>query len=146
MTSRDEILSLMNRYVFSFDSGSFDQFASLFEHGQWSFEGGPPFVGKEQLRAALSNIILYADGTPRTKHLTSNIELEIHENEAKGQCYITVLQQADARPLHVIFCGHYFDEFERESGVWRFKKRHIRFGLVGDMSAHMFAPVSVPNA
>jgi hypothetical protein len=39
--------------------------------------------------------------------------------------------------LQAIFCGHYFDEFERVGGDWRFKKRVIRHVLVGDLSAHL---------
>ena len=139
MSSRDEILHLMNRYGFTIDTGDLDSFADLFEHGEWGMEGADPFVGKQQFLDALSNIIIYEDGTPRTKHVTANVDLDIDEaaGKAKCQCYVTVFQQTDKFPLQAIFSGHYFDDFERVDGKWRFKKRHIRHQLVGDMTAHL---------
>ena len=141
MSSRDEILHLMNMYGFTIDTGDLDGFASLFEHGEWGMNGAEPFRGKKQFLDALSNIIIYEDGTPRTKHVTANIDLDIDEaaDKAKSQCYVTVFQQTEELPLQAIFSGHYFDDFERVDGKWRFKRRHIRYQLVGDMSAHFKA-------
>ena len=76
---------------------------------------------------------------------TTNIDLAIDEQSgtAKCQCYLTVFQQTSEFPLQVIFSGHYFDDFQRANGVWRFKKRLIRYQLVGDMSAHIKAPTKL---
>jgi len=139
MSSREEILHLMNVYGFTIDTGDLDGFAALFEHGEWGMQGADPFIGKDQFREALQNVIIYEDGTPRTKHVTANVDLEIDESagRAKSQCYVTVFQQTDNFPLQPIFSGHYFDDFERIDGHWRFKKRDIRNQLVGDMSAHL---------
>jgi hypothetical protein len=139
MSSREEILHLMNLYGFTIDTGDLDGFAGLFEHGEWGMEGADPFVGKQQFLEALSNVIIYENGTPRTKHVTASVDLEIDDaaGTAKSQCYVTVFQQTDKFPLQAIFSGHYFDEFECEEGCWRFKKRHIKYQLVGDMSAHL---------
>ena len=84
-------------------------------------------------------VILYEDGTPRTRHVTSNVLLQIDETAgtATGQCYVTVLQHTDELPLQVVFSGHYFDEFERVDGTWRFKSRRIRRPLLGDLSQHL---------
>ena len=139
MSSREEILHLMNQYGFTIDTGDLESFAGLFEHGEWCMEGAEPFVGKEHFLEGLSNVIIYPDGTPRTKHVTANVDLAIDENAgtAKSQCYVTLYQQTDTFPLQVIFSGHYFDDFERVDGIWRFKKRHIKHQLVGDLSAHL---------
>ncbi|MGR9089816.1 MAG: nuclear transport factor 2 family protein [Gammaproteobacteria bacterium] len=139
MSAREDILHLINMYGFTIDTGDLDGFAGLFEHGEWGMEGTKPFVGKQEFREALSNIIIYEDGTPRTKHVTANIDLSIDKKsgKARSQCYVTVFQQTDEFPLQAIFSGHYFDEFRRVRGKWRFKKRHIRYRLVGDMTAHL---------
>jgi len=141
MSSRTEILHLINLYGFAIDTGDFDAAAGLFEHGEWEMEGADPFVGKQQCYEAISNVIIYEDGTPRTKHVTSNVDLEIDEEKrlAKSQCYVTVLQQTNTFPLQTIFSGHYFDEFECIEGRWWFKKRKIKHQLVGDLSAHLKA-------
>lgn len=145
MSSRDEIIHLMNRYGFTIDTGDLDGFTDLFEHGEWTAEGAKPNFGKQELLDTLSGVIIYEDGTPRTKHLTANVDLEIDEQAgtAKSQCYVTVLQQTDDFPLQAIFSGHYFDDFERVDGKWRFKRRFIRHQLVGDMSAHLSDPAAV---
>ncbi len=149
MNAREEILHLMNMYGFTIDTGDLDGFAGLFEHGEWGMDGAEPFVGKQQFLDALSNIRIYEDGTPKTKHVTANVDLDINEEAgtAKSQCYVTVFQQTKDFPLQAIFSGHYFDEFERQNGQWRFKKRHIRHQLVGDMTAHLKTVSDiVPNA
>ena len=49
MTSREEILHLMNAYGFTIDTGDLDGFAGLFEHSEWGVEGTELFVGKQQV-------------------------------------------------------------------------------------------------
>ncbi|MEM6581373.1 MAG: nuclear transport factor 2 family protein [Pseudomonadota bacterium] len=139
MGSREQIIKLINHYGFTIDTGDLHGFSGLFEHAQWIMEGTQPIETEAQWAQARDLVILYEDGTPRTKHLTSNIDLEIDEEagRAQSQSYVTVLQQTDELPLQVIFSGHYFDEFERVEGHWRFTKRHIRHPLVGNMSAHL---------
>jgi hypothetical protein len=59
---------------------------------------------------------------------------------------VTVFQQTDGFPLQPVFSGHYFFDFTRVNGAWRFTKREIRSGLVGDLSAHLKAPSeTAPN-
>ena len=143
MDSEKEILHLMNEYCFAIDSGDLAAFGSLFAHAEWIAEGKKP--GKE----SANNLIIYADGTPRTKHMMSNIDLEIDEINARavGHCYVTVWQQTDDFPLQAIFAGDYFDEFERVEGKWRFSKRELRHSLIGDMSAHLKVPsLTIPPA
>ena len=50
------------------------------------------FVGKQAFLEALSNVIIYPDGTPRTKHVTANVDLAIDEEAGKAhaQSYVTV--------------------------------------------------------
>ena len=143
MQAEKEILHLINQYSFALDTADFDSFNRLFEHAQWIVEG------KEAGDDTLSNIKIYDNGTPRTRHVTSNVDLEVDESQgkAKGQCYVTVFQQTEDLPLQPIFSGHYFDEFEKVEGAWRFTKREIRYSLVGDMTAHLKSPSdTIPDA
>ena len=143
MNSEKEILALMNQYCYAIDTGDLESFGRLFGHAQWIAEGQTP--GED----SLANIILYTDGTPRTKHTISNITLEIDEEAgtAKGHSYVTVFQQTNDFPLQAIFSGDYHDEFECVDGKWRFSRREIKNSLIGDMSAHLRNPsATIPGA
>jgi hypothetical protein len=143
MDSQEQIHKLMNEYCFAIDSGDLETFARLFAHAHWLAEGRRP--GKE----SANNLIIYADGTPRTKHTISNINIKVDKDQltATAHSYVTVFQQTDAFPLQAIYCGDYFDEFERLDGRWRFSKRELRNSLIGDMSAHLKVPsLTIPGA
>jgi hypothetical protein len=145
MSAREDILHLINRYTFTIDRGDLEGFASLFEYGEWIMNDAEPIVGRQQVREAIAKIRIYEDGTPRTKHVISNVDINMDEasGTAKSECYVTVFQQTAAFPLQPIFSGHYFFDFAHVDGSWRFKKREIRYGLVGDLSAHLKAPSEI---
>jgi len=139
MSNREEILDLMHRYAFLIDNGEIEEWASLFEHGEWGAEGSPLLVGKDALVEMINAFIrIYPDGTPRTRHAISNVSISIDEanNSASAISYITLSQQTDEFPLQVIFTGEYHDRFERVDGHWRFAKRVTKRPFLGDMSAH----------
>ena len=138
--SKELILRLMNEYCYRIDSGDLQGFADLFEHGTWLVQGDPNGgdTGSAAVMKTLENIILY-EGKPNTKHVMSNIQLDIDEPgaTANAQCYITVYQAVPPDfPLQAIFIGHYRDSFERVENCWRFSLRDISPDLPGDLSHH----------
>jgi hypothetical protein len=82
---------------------------------------------------------VYEDGTPRTKHVTTNVHLEVDEESgtAQARSYVTVLQSLPDLPLQTILAGRYRDRFERLGGRWRFVERRFTADLVGDLSKHL---------
>ena len=52
---------------------------------------------------------LYEDGTPKTKHLTSNVQIYVDDaaGTAHGSAYYCVTQATPELPLQVIITGHY---------------------------------------
>ena len=85
------------------------------------------------------NVIVYDDGTPRTKHLTTNLAIEVDEEAgtAVSRAYFTALQAAPGLALQPIVSGRYHDRFERHDGHWRFVERRVRTDLVGNVSRHL---------
>jgi 3-phenylpropionate/cinnamic acid dioxygenase small subunit len=136
MEDQQAIEALMYAYCRAIDRGDFQTFSTLFAQAQWLVEGETPSPASAQ------NVILYQDGTPRTKHVVTNVETAVLDNgvSATGHSYVTVYQQVGPRPLEVIFVGEYFDEFVREAGVWRFSRRDIQNPLYGDLSRHLRNP------
>ncbi len=80
---------------------------------------------------------VYPDGTPRTKHVVTNVVIDVDGDGATSQCAVTVLQQTDAFPLQPIASGWYVDRFERVAGAWHFTERVITGFLLGDRSHHV---------
>jgi len=84
-----------------------------------------------------SNCLLY-DGSPQTRHVTTNIEIDVADDAqtARGRSYVTVYQALPDFPLQAIFVGGYIDEFVKVDGAWRFSERQAVPYLVGDLSRH----------
>jgi ketosteroid isomerase-like protein len=139
----EAIRALIHEYAELLDGGNLDGVAALFADATWGSPGrGQPLRGAEQVRRAYDGVLLY-DGTPRTKHVISNvsIELEADGTTATARSYFTVLQQQrPGVPLQPIIAGRYHDRFERVDGKWRFADRQILPDLVGDLSRHMRDP------
>jgi hypothetical protein len=108
------------------------------------FTGGAGSVsGSEGIEKMLrESVILYDDGTPRTKHVTTNLAIEVNEETgtAVSRSYFTALQALPDMVLQPIVSGRYHDRFARRDGRWRFVERRVRTDLVGDVSRHLRRP------
>ena len=95
----------------------------------------------EALAKGLQGAIRLYEGNPRTRHLTTNVAVEVDEDAGTGlaRSYFVVLQQTPELPLQPIVSGRYRDRFERVDGVWRFAERRVRTDHMGDLSAHLRA-------
>jgi hypothetical protein len=136
----EAIRALIGAYATRLDAGDLDGVARLFEHGTFrSALGGRLRAGAEDVRAMYDPVILYDDGTPRTKHVLGNIEITLDASRATATswCTFSVLQAAPARPLAIVLAGRYEDRFESTEGIWRFAERVVHPDLLGDLSRHM---------
>jgi 3-phenylpropionate/cinnamic acid dioxygenase small subunit len=82
----------------------------------------------------------YEDGTPRTRHVTSNLILDLDESagEANGRCTYVVFQSLPDFPLQPIVTGRYHDRFSSHDGDgWRFRERRMFVDAAGDLSRHL---------
>jgi SnoaL-like domain len=140
MNAYAQINRLMNEYCFAIDSGNLEALASLFLRGEWGMEGMALLKGYDEILCHLrENAIIYSDGTTRTRHLISNIDITIgnKSESASSQCYVTVLQQTEDLPLQPIFSGIYCDDFKCDPHGWYFTRRVVKSALMGDLSHHM---------
>lgn len=146
MSSEQQILNLIAQYTHYVDQAKFDKVGDLFANGK-IISPGNVMEGKESVVSQLSkNLQVYADGTLRTAHLTTNTVLDIREdkNEASAVSYLTILQ-ADAErglSLQPIAVGRYHDTFKRVDGKWEFSVREFLITLAGDLS-HNAAPNTI---
>jgi 3-phenylpropionate/cinnamic acid dioxygenase small subunit len=131
--------NLIAAYAELVDDGDFAGVGALL--GDATFAGsGAPVTGAAAIEQMLRDmVIVYDDGTPRTKHVTTNVVIEVDEEAgtALARAYFTVLQALPGFPLQPVVSGRYRDRFERRARRWRFTERRVLVDLVGDVSRHL---------
>src|SRR4029077_4197054 len=98
-----------------------------------------PLHGTAAVRRLYDAIILY-DGSPCTRHVVTNLVVELRGADRAGaRSYFTVFQGRPDFPLQPIIVGRYHDAFARVDGAWRFADSVILSDLIGDLSRHLRA-------
>ncbi len=138
-SSEVQIANLQYRYAECIDTGDLVAGAELFRHAKVKVLGHGEVNADQLLQIWKDGITLYEDGTPRTKHVMTNLLIEVDEekNTATMRSYYTVLQVVDG-VLQPVIAGRYHDEFERVAGKWRWKYRDYSLSdLIGKLHAHV---------
>lgn len=139
MSEREAILRLLHAYSDTIDRGDFTATGELFApEGVYGIAGrSRASVGPAEVTAALGNVLLY-DGVPRTRHIVSNVDIDLADDglSAAVQSYVHVLHQPPGGPIITIAAGTYRDRLHLVDGRWRFAERRMHIELVGDMSTH----------
>ncbi|NYI46472.1 3-phenylpropionate/cinnamic acid dioxygenase small subunit [Nocardioides aromaticivorans] len=135
---------LLFAYADAVDAGDLAAVGELFREGRICGEtpDGPVTLaeGSAAVEAFYRSLVrLYDDGTPRTRHVTTNVVVETDPGgeAASAASTYTVFQATDALPLQAIIVGRYADTFRRADGAWRFESRTMRADLTGDLSQHL---------
>jgi SnoaL-like domain len=155
MTTVEPVYASVARLVYSYaerlDAGDLDGMASLFAKGTLRTHGPDgimTFTGQAEVFAAFDGSVKrFEDGTPSTKHVTTNLIVDVDDagDTASGRAYFTVLQARPSLPLQVVIAGSYRDEFVLDEGVWRFADRLIRIELRGDLREHLLVGLPAQN-
>ena len=138
-SSHDAIARLIHTYAERLDLGDFAGVARLFEHATYRSSAGGHYQGAAAVREVLDRLVRLYDGVPRTKHVMSNVIIDVDEGAgtAQSRTYFTVFQATLDVPLQAVICGRYHDRFERVDGAWRFADRFIQIDLTGDLRGHL---------
>lgn len=147
MDSYREIENLVYAYAELVDAGDLEAMARLFSHAEFlGPDGKIAASGSEEFLALQRRAIkIYAEtGTPLTKHVTTNLIIEVDESagSATARSYFTVLQATEDLSLQPIIAGRYNDSFERVDGYWRFRRRQSIPEFYGDLSKHLLFDVN----
>ena len=140
MIDHEAIAALVYAYAERIDAGDFAGLAQLFTHATLRTHGHPDvYHGSPAVLALYSGHIALYDGTPSTKHVTTNVVIEVDHDAATAtaRAYFTVLQARPELPLQAIIAGRYHDRFGRMAGVWCFTERVIFADLLGDLRFHL---------
>ena len=148
MDARQAVEALIYEYAERIDRGDFAGVGQLFADAAVAGPDGAPIArgAADVARLYERTTRRYEDGTPRTKHVTTNVRIDVDEarGEAIARSYFTVLQALPELPLQPIVAGRYEDRFAREDGRWRFRERRMFVDLVGDVSRHLLIALPKP--
>ena len=134
MEDSRQIENLIYRYAELIDSGDLEGVAELFRNGE-IISSAQNFrrTGYDQVLQMyrLSCRVYEETGTPLTRHLTTNVIIEIDDTgeTASARSYYTVLQATDSLPLQAIIAGRYHDRFHKAEGQWAFA--HLLYDASG---------------
>ena len=134
------IENLVARYAELVDAGDFAGLGEMFADATFGGEGDNAVHGRQAVADVFRAMVrVYDDGTPRTKHVTTNLQLEVDEasGTAEARSYVVVFQALPELPLQPIVAGRYRDRFVRRDAVWCFAERRFTTDLVGDVSRHL---------
>ena len=141
MNTATEITNLLYRYNEYIDKGDFAGAAGMFKDAKLKLRGHDELQsGAEVLPMLQHFVIIYPDGTPKTKHIVTNPIIEIDEQAGKAntRSQYTVFQVTEDIPMQVIAAGGYHDSFERVDGTWRFSYRdYTLFNMAGNIIGHL---------
>ena len=138
--ARAAIAALVYEYAERIDAGDLGGVAGLFAEATYRGAQGGTYRGRDAVLTVLrQRVILHGDGTPRTKHVTTNLVVDVADGAttAAARSYFTVYQQVEGGPLQAIVAGRYHDRFIHDGSAWRFADRLIHVDLVGDLSRHL---------
>ena len=133
------IENLIARYSFLVDDGDFDGLGELLAACALTLGPGPAVRGRAAIaQLARAALMTCDDGTPRTRHVTTNVLIGIDASgaAAHSRSYYTVLQSLPDFPLQPIATGTYSDRFEKRDGCWMLVERSVQTRFAGDTSRH----------
>jgi 3-phenylpropionate/cinnamic acid dioxygenase small subunit len=133
------IESLLIAYCTALDAGDFDAVADLFRAATFtSTRSDRVRRGRDEIRGIYDGVMVYDDGTPRTRHVLANLEIAVDPDgqTASSRCTFTVLQAVTPGRIDVVLAGEYHDEFAYTAGRWAFRSRLVEPALIGDLRRH----------
>ena len=131
ISAERQVLNLIAAYAERLDARDIEGVADLFEHATISTDGGGEIRGRAGvMQMFASRASDDAAGPPsvrrrQTKHVTTNVILEIDDGErtARARSVYVVIAENDDGELRIMTAGRYHDEFELIDGQWRFSAR-----------------------
>jgi 3-phenylpropionate/cinnamic acid dioxygenase small subunit len=144
-SAREAVERLLYRYAELIDAGDFAAVSELL--GRCVLKAGGRTLADRDAAAVLrtyeTTTRRYEDGTPRTRHVVTNVVVDVDEvaGAATSRSTFTVFQSLPDFPMQPIIGGRYHDRFVREAGAWRFDEREIVPELFGDLTKHLLIRV-----
>ncbi|NQX89912.1 MAG: nuclear transport factor 2 family protein [Halioglobus sp.] len=141
MEDSRQIENLIYLYAERIDNGDLKGVAALFRNAEiFSPAHNVTRTGYDEvLEMYQLSCRLHDTGTPLTKHLTTNVIIQIDGDglSASARSYFTVIQATASLALQPIISGKYQDTFRKVDSMWQFSRREMIVELIGNCSEHL---------
>ena len=131
LEAESAILKVLVEYGAFLDAKDFASYAGLFsKDGEW-IGGFGRFKGPANIQKMLEERLGKAEPgyiNKQSYHLMSNADIEVTGNTAKVTSKYLFVMSADNKPIPTL-AGRYVDDFVRENGTWKVKKR-VTHGVI----------------
>jgi uncharacterized protein (TIGR02246 family) len=133
LEAKDAIREVMAAYCHALDAGRFADVASLFaDDGVWTTDYGEA-KGRGAIEQMLRNIVPVKGEGPQRKHYITNIIIKVNGDSAESISDYLVVREAGP-DLIPVMGGTYKDEWVRQDGTWRFKRKELVHDIAGNMA------------
>jgi len=152
--ARQRIAQQLYAYTYALDTGDLDAVGELFEHAVMRVDGSDAvYRGAEGVRQSYVDFTTFYDAagtpgvsrpgtTPRTRHVTTNVIIDLADDGsfATARSSVIVFQFAPGAPLRPILAAGYRDRFEPINGAWRWTERVHLLEHIEDVQLHLLQP------
>ena len=151
LSDEQAIANLVLGYAEAVDGGDFDAVGTFFADATYRAAVGSEVYVLEGAAAVTEQMSTftrrYDDGTPRTRHVTTNLIIELDDASTGATCRSSYcVLQVVAGSLQPIIVGRYHDVFAKDDGVWRFTDRLVHTDLIGDLRGHLLHDLPKPRS
>jgi 3-phenylpropionate/cinnamic acid dioxygenase small subunit len=146
MDGHRAIEGLVYSYAKFVDEANWDGLRALFAHAEIRVHGtGQVVRGGDEIASFWSSVNkVHADGTLRTRHLITNVIIDLDDElgSATAESFFLSFQATDRISLQPIAGGRYLDTFRCRDGDWTFATKDIYVDQVGDTSDNVTVDLS----
>lgn len=133
LEDKDTIREVMAAYCHALDGCRFADVASLFaEDGVWTTDYGEA-QGRKAIEEMLRSVVPVKGEGPQRKHYIANIIIKVDGDSARSVSDYLVVRESGP-DLVPVMGGTYKDEWVRQDGTWRFRRKELVHDISGNMA------------
>jgi uncharacterized protein (TIGR02246 family) len=132
LEDKDTIREVMAAYCHALDACRFADVASLFtEDAVWTTDYGEA-KGRDAIERMFRSVVPVKGEGPQRKHYITNIIIRVDGDSASSVSDYLIVRES-GKDLIPVMGGTYKDDWVRQDGTWRFRRKELVHDIAGDM-------------
>jgi len=132
LEDKDAIREVMATHCHAFDACRFADVAAPFaEDAVWTTDYGEA-KGRDAIEQIFRSVVPVKGEGPQRKHYITNIIIKVDGDSANSVSDYLVVRES-GKDLIPVMGGTYKDEWVRQDGTWRFRRKELVHDISGDM-------------